>query len=257
MYGVKRHRGRFTEKQRVTSINFRELYTVLIAMRWYGPEWQGKCVLARVDNVTAVACINKVFSKSAALNKLARRIRLLQLKFGFVLRAEHVSGVCNTIPDALSRFTMRPTTNDWQFDHGEFLRIQEEVGKFEADMCCDPLGKNAHLAEYYSELNSALHQNVEGRRTWWNPPFELMLPVLQHILRAKKNHAGTQAAVVVPEYPGPPQPWWYLKKYFTTIRRFPSGSHLFTARAWSQQHPNEERQLRGPMRWPVRVLYLC
>ena len=64
-----------------------------------------------------------------------------------------------------------PDRNDRQLIDKEFYGIEQEVGKFEIDLCCDPLGRNARCKEFYSERNPAQYAKLAGKRVFCNGPF--------------------------------------------------------------------------------------
>jgi hypothetical protein len=96
---------RFSHRQRLRSINWKELYAVLRACDIFGESWRNHAVRLRVDNLTACAYVRKGHGKNTALSSLARRIKLRELKFNFVLRADYVNTKVNKA-DAPSRGTV-------------------------------------------------------------------------------------------------------------------------------------------------------
>jgi hypothetical protein len=246
-------RGRFDKQQQKMSINWLELYTVLILCRWFGPEWRGKRDLVWVDNTTAISYANRGHGRVEALSKLARRIRALEARHGVHLQCAHIPGVENVLSDRLSRFAQAASTQDWRLNDAEFARWSSVFGPFDADMCCDPEGHNAHVPRFYSVLDSALSQDVRHLNSWWNPPWSLLGPVFKHVLKHCQLAPATTSATIV-------APGWVrdrfsaILRHYDVIHEYPAGSQLFTCRPTWAQRPGARRVNVGPTQWPVLIL---
>ena len=81
-----------------------EMLTVLIAVRLWGSCLQSLKVQIYCDNESAVNVINSGKTKDPFLATCIREIWLVVSKFGFQLRAVHLPGEENRIPDWLSRW---------------------------------------------------------------------------------------------------------------------------------------------------------
>jgi len=81
----------------------KELFAVVKAAEMWGARWTGRRVLALVDNDAVVKAINKHSTKCPESLPLLRRLHLAEIRHGFDLRAEHIPGKLNFVPDALSR----------------------------------------------------------------------------------------------------------------------------------------------------------
>ena len=92
-------------KQRKNSINWKELKTVLVAAEKWHDQWFRKDIVVYSDNSTTVNLINNGSTKHPQLMKLVRRLHLLALKGNFNVKARHIPGVQNVVPDYLSRMT--------------------------------------------------------------------------------------------------------------------------------------------------------
>jgi len=81
----------------------KEMFAVLRAAENWGHKWRGQRVLAFVDNKAVVDSINKHSTRCTETLPLLRKLNLLEVEFGFRLRATHIRGIENTLADALSR----------------------------------------------------------------------------------------------------------------------------------------------------------
>ena len=91
-------------KARGISIEWQELFPIVVACAIWFPHFSGKRIQFWCDNESVVAIINSGHSKSPRIMDLVRFLVLISMKHNFFVRARHVPGVRNNIADALSRF---------------------------------------------------------------------------------------------------------------------------------------------------------
>ena len=89
------------------SIEWQELFPIVVACSVWHPFLTGKRLQFWCDNLSVVAIINSGRSKTPRIMDLVRQLVLLSMQHNFVVRARHVPGVSNEIADALSRFQMQ------------------------------------------------------------------------------------------------------------------------------------------------------
>ena len=94
-------------KDRGISIEWQELFPIVVACAIWHPFFTGKRLQFWCDNESVVAIINSGHSKAPRVMDLVRFLVLISMKHNFLVRACHVSGVSNDIADALSRFQMQ------------------------------------------------------------------------------------------------------------------------------------------------------
>ena len=85
------------------SINWRELYVVVLAAATWGHMWAGKRILLFCDNQCVVHVLRTGTSKSPALMELVRTLFYLSATFQFELSATWIDTKVNTVADSLSR----------------------------------------------------------------------------------------------------------------------------------------------------------
>jgi hypothetical protein len=83
-----------------------ELFPIVAALFIWGESLRNKKINFRSDNMSVCHIINKMTSKSELAMILLRNLTLKCLQMNIVIKAEHVSGIDNSITDALSRFQM-------------------------------------------------------------------------------------------------------------------------------------------------------
>ena len=86
------------------SINWKELYAIVVACHIWGSRWSQKRLLFYCDNQSVVEIINSKRSKCPAIMSLVRNLTLLTLQNNFYFKAMHIPGSKNEIADSLSRF---------------------------------------------------------------------------------------------------------------------------------------------------------
>ena len=84
-------------------INYKEVCAAVEGVRTWAPCWTNSVVIVHTDSTVTKAILNKGRSKNAYINKLLRDMFWWSVKYNFVVRAIHVPGALNTIPDTISR----------------------------------------------------------------------------------------------------------------------------------------------------------
>lgn len=94
-------------RERGISIEWQELFPIVVACSIWHPFLAGKRLQFWCDNESVVSIINSGHSKVPRIMELVRKLVLLSMQHNFLVRARHVPGVSNEIADALSRFQMQ------------------------------------------------------------------------------------------------------------------------------------------------------
>jgi hypothetical protein len=84
-------------------INELELFTVVLALRRWGPHLAGEHVRIRSDNSATVAALNKTTSRSATLMVYIREIFWLAVANNITISCVHIPGRVNYVADRISR----------------------------------------------------------------------------------------------------------------------------------------------------------
>ncbi len=90
-------------------INTLELLTVVVACKLWGKLWQGKRILIRCDNEATVTVINSGRCRDEEMLSLLRELSFQAAIGEFEVKAVHIAGVDNRLPDLLSRRHLGPT----------------------------------------------------------------------------------------------------------------------------------------------------
>ena len=111
--------------QQELSINALELLTVVVAAKVWGKHWRGKRIVVHCDNEVSVTVINTGRSHSTFLLSCLRELEFIAARCEFEIRANHIPGVQNRIPDALSRWDMSPKHQQEFWDQVKGLDVNE------------------------------------------------------------------------------------------------------------------------------------
>ena len=84
-------------------INYKEVCSVVAAVRHWAPGWAGRTVVVHTDSTVTKAIINKGRCKNQYINDLLRGMCWQTIVFNFEIRAIHVPGLLNSLPDTISR----------------------------------------------------------------------------------------------------------------------------------------------------------
>ena len=95
-------------------INYKEVVAILLAADRWAPLRSGSDVTVVTDSIVAKAIVNKGTCKNHKVMDALRDLFWLQVKFNFRLRAIHIPGKLNQLPDAISRL----------HEPGQALRLQ-------------------------------------------------------------------------------------------------------------------------------------
>ena len=87
------------------------MLNILVALRVWGPAWQGKKLLVHCDNQAVVAILNSGATRDLTLAAIARNIFMESAKCDISLSVIHILGKDNPIADLLSRWYITDKAN--------------------------------------------------------------------------------------------------------------------------------------------------
>ena len=102
--GTQYLRGRFPQEYQNKNIALLEMLAVLVALKVWATHLKGKYFWIHVDNQAVAAVINSGASRDPELQDALRELALIAAQHQFVVKAKHIPGVDNRIPDWLSRW---------------------------------------------------------------------------------------------------------------------------------------------------------
>ena len=165
-------------------INFLELKAVFLALRHFAEDLRDKQILLRVDNITALAYINKMGGiKSQGLNQITREIWEWCKNRKIWIYAEYVASKENPA-EGISRISNIDT--EWELSADAFKKIKEKFGSPDIDLFASKLNKKCR--KYCSWERDPEAFAINALTLNWNdlfwyafPPFSMINKVIKKI----------------------------------------------------------------------------
>ena len=124
--GEEYFRGKFPEEMNSWNIAVLELLAVMVALKTWGGKLTGLYFWIHVDNEAVATILNTGSSRDNQLQDILREIALIAARNSFVIKAKHISGLSNRIPDWLSRWHQVDARNEFnKFAQGRNLHRKE------------------------------------------------------------------------------------------------------------------------------------
>ncbi len=151
------------------------------------PDVRHKVIQVVSDNISTVACINRLSSASSSLTTVMKQVLVWCDRRDITLVARHLSGVQNAQADYLSRVLFR---HEWQLNPKLFTQLDRMWGPHHVDRFASattallPVYNSLFLDPQTSGVD-AMVQDWSGTHNWWNPPFALLPQVIKKIQRER------------------------------------------------------------------------
>ena len=124
--GQEYFKGTFPENLKGANIATLELWAVLIGLKLWKHKFRGKYFWVLVDNEAVSVVLNTGASKNTQLQELLREIAYIAAENEFIIKAKHIMGVTNRIPDWLSRWKQKEARKNFRsFAREKSLRQQK------------------------------------------------------------------------------------------------------------------------------------
>ena len=157
----------------------------------------------KCDSMVALGVLQAQSSPSIAMMADYRLLHAVLAELKVELRHEYVQSALNVWADRLSR---EVDSTDWSLAPAAFRRLDGQYGPHSVDLFATEC--NTRCIPFYSKdlTPGALGADAMlfpwvGENAWANPPFHLMGPVLDKVLRERVT-----ATIVAPVWKA--QPWW-------------------------------------------------
>lgn len=186
-------------------INVLELWAAYFALRIFASNKRSINILLRIDNTTAIACINRM--GSVRFNRLHKVVSLI---WNFCeerdlwIFASYISSRDNFEADAESRIV--PTESEWELSDSAFQTIINTFGRPQIDLFATYANKKCNT--FISWHRDPFAEGVDAFTMSWTrfnfyafPPFSLILRTLRKIITDQ-----ALGIVVVPLWPS--QAWF-------------------------------------------------
>lgn len=125
--------GFWNDSEENFHINYLELLAAFYALKSFVKNKSGLNILLRVDNITAISCINRMGSvRYRNLNNITRRIWTWCEARNIFIYASYISSSDNKMADAQSR--MKNSNVEYNLDSKDFQNIIERFGAPSIDL---------------------------------------------------------------------------------------------------------------------------
>ena len=261
VWGLESYAFKWTEAEADWHISWLELQAILLALRKWAPDWAGETVLLESDNTAAVAYVKNGGGAMKVGRAMMREISLLCLRYNIALRSEHIPGVRNLVPDALSRGKQVESTSDYTFSlYDKYNEVPHEV---DAASALDGLNRQHGCDMWFAAGKRSFLLNwreAAGKRIWCNPPYtDIILDFMLAVERAWQLDGRTTCTMVVPNWH---QKRWYRRALrrgrsaWEIVDEIPAGQRLY----WRgeaerlRERPDTEKNLVPGPKWSTLVL---
>ena len=194
-------RGQWGSDEQENHINVQELQAAQLMLQTYCNDMSDVHIRLKMDNTTAVACINKMSSTRPDLMELTKHVWLWAINRNITLSAEYLPGVYNTTADRESR-TVDSLDTEWMLKELIYDQVCHKLGKPDIDLFASRL--NCQMKHYMSWKPDPGACAVDAFVHPWNkysfvylfPPFSLIGRVL-----AKMRREEAHGILIAPLWP--------------------------------------------------------
>lgn len=228
--------GFWNQEEAKLHINHLELIAISHALKSFLRHRSGVRVLLRVDNMTAIAYINRMGgTQFPNLNRIARSIWQWCENRDIWLFASYIKSSDNLVADRLSR--VKNVDTEWSLADFAFDSIVKNFFFPDIDLFASRINKKCE--KYCSRISDPDCFEVDAMTIDWSdlnfyafPPFALVLRVLKKVVQDKAS-----GILVVPNWPS--QPWFPLFMRLTVGRQlfFKPSADLLLSPCRSLVHP--------------------
>lgn len=201
--------GFWTEQEKHYHINILEMLAAFFALKTFAGKLYNTQILLRIDNTTAISCINRMGSvQYPHLNKISREIWLFCEQRKLFVFASYIKSCENIIADFESR--KKQSDTEWELAHYAFSQIVTSFGMPEIDLFASR--SNTKIDKYISWKPDPYAYCIDAFTVNWSnfffyafPPFAVILKTLNKIIVEKAT-----GILVIPFWPT--QPWFPIFK---------------------------------------------
>jgi hypothetical protein len=182
--------GLWGREEMPNHIGWKELKTVLIAVKEFIPHLKGKQVTVRTDNRIVLSYLTKAGGRIPQLNEIAREIFKICFQNNInLLKPYWLPSEDNQLADALSRGLQ---LSEWSLDDQVFRSIEEKWGKLTYDRFatdwntkCPKFDAPSKAKGRKATAIDCFTQDWAGEKNYALCPFNLIPKVLKHVEACK------------------------------------------------------------------------
>lgn len=197
--------GYWKDDEKSLHINELELKAAFLALKCFAKNQFDTNILLRIDNVTAISCVNRMGSvQYEHLNIISREIWQWCEMRKITIFASYINTKDNCEADSLSRKKFQDT--EWELNTAAYTKIIDHFGLPHIDLFASRC--NTKCDRFVTWKNDPEAWAIDAFTISWKnmffyafPPFALITKVMQKIIMEK-----AEGIVVVPYWPS--QPWF-------------------------------------------------
>ncbi len=232
--------GHWSKLESSEHINCLELRAGLFTLQAFCSHLTDTHILMKMDNTTAVACVNKCGSTKIPLLTLTKELFVWAQDRNILLSATHIPGITNVGADLESRKQNFDT--EWMLKKQYFMKICEIYNTPQIDLFASRI--NCQLPKYVAWKADPTAWAIDAFTVSWMefdayafPPFSLLGRVLQ-----KTEEEGGRMTLVAPVWPT--RPWFpRLLKMVTDVPRLLPLRCLMLPQEPEMNHPIKSLRL--------------
>ena len=198
-------RGQWSADELGEHINYRELLAAFFMLMTFCANEKGTHIRLKLDNTTAVACINRKASNKVPLMELTKRIWQWALERNIILSAEYLPGLENATADAESRAIVNNDI-EWMLKKHIFETICDTFSKPDIDLFATRI--NTQLPLYFAWKPDPEALAIDAFMQPWTDKYCYIFPPFRVIGRILQKVAREEAEVLLIAPVWPTQSWW-------------------------------------------------
>ena len=199
-------RGRWGSADFELHINVKELTAAFFMLKTYCRDLTNVHIRIKMDNVTAISCVQKMASRKYKLMCVTREMWQWARDRQIILSAEFIAGRLNHIADSESR-VIENTDTEWMLNTMVFDRLCENFGRPAIDLFATRI--NAQLTCYYAWRPDPDALAIDAFQQSWSHTFTYAFCPFSVIGRTLQKLRGeTQATLLLVAPMWKTQLWW-------------------------------------------------
>ncbi len=238
--------GHWDANEKENHINWLELKAAFLALQTFCSEMSDVHVLIRMDNTTAVACVNKMGSTKLKLMRLISDIFEWAIMRNITLSAAHIPGRLNVLADKESRVLNLDT--EWMLNTQVFKDLCSRYGSPSCDMFASRL--NCQMKDYVSYRPDPGAKHVNAFSLSWKDTYTYMFPPFSVVPRVlQKLHQECADALII-------LPLWPTQAWFPAALQMATSAPVVLPKLclWLPQKPHLQHPLEPRLRLLAMVL---
>lgn len=241
--------GPWTREEKAWHINYLELLAAFFALKSLASQMRGATVLLQLDNVAAIAFINKMGgTHSRELSNLAVNIWKWCIQRNIFIHAEHLPGTENVQADWESRHLT--DLSNWRLNQEIFMLLEEALGLFSIDLFTSRT--NTQLPVYCSWRPDPGAIAVDAFSISWKDHYPYIFPPFTLIPRClnKIKEDNVTVTIIAPLWPN--QTWFpLLLECLVSVPLLLPPTEDILLNSKGKKHPLAMRGHLPLVAWPV------